>query len=339
MFGRLIGGKAAVADRPEALADARLRRHAAVGAPDDTRIVIDAVGAIGDLARRGAVGHEAAIAIDHRLARRIGQRRAIARLDPFVADTCGQRDIGRYRQQRVAAHAPALVATIELARILAVPAGASGQADGQDLARPHARADPGGLVEGGIVIIEARLAGADADEAGAFDLRIARQIAGGDRHRPDVCRVAGAGIDRIDLADVVDIADQHARRRTADVGTRARRDAARFQRQAARDLRGDARQTGVDVRIADPVVPGDPPFVAIGQLPVHPRGIGGQIDPGRDGRIGQHIAVVEVGVEHLPQFDIGRRGDAPSLRLGRSGKCTGTQRQPQRDRPHHLPPS
>ncbi|PAV68206.1 hypothetical protein WR25_25553 [Diploscapter pachys] len=95
----------------------------------------------------------------------------------------------------------------------------------------------------------------------------------------------------------------------------------------------------MDVRIADPVVPGDPPFVAIGQLPVHPRRIGGQIDPRRDCRIGQHIAAVEIGVEHLPQFDIGCRGDAPSLRLGRSGDRTGAQRQPERDRPHHLPPS
>ena len=148
--------------------------------------------------------------------------------------------------------------------------------------------------------------------------------------------VARPAVDGIDLADVVDVADQHARRRAADVRTGARRDAARLQRQSARDLCRDARQPGVDVVVANIVVPRYPPFVAIGQLPGHPRGAGGDVDAGGDGRIGQHVAAVEIGVEDLPDLDIGRHLHAAALRLRPGGGDQRAERDADGKKPPHL---
>ena len=136
---------------------------------------------------------------------------------------------------------------------------------------------------------------------------------------------SAATIDGVDPADGGGIADRHTRRASGDVGARARGDAARLQRQPARDPRRHAREPGVDVAVADPVVPADAPLVPVRQLAGDARRARHRIDAGRDRRIGEHVAAGEVRVDQLPDLDIGSDRDVAILRAG--GPRGGHRRQ------------
>ena len=118
-------------------AAARLPHHA--GVPDQP------VGIERELARGRFVGDEAAARIAHRHAIGVDHRIALADLDVLVTDTAEQRDRRADRHRHIGAGVFALVALVELARVLALVTARHLPAERQ-VARPRADAGPRDMV-------------------------------------------------------------------------------------------------------------------------------------------------------------------------------------------------
>src|SRR5690606_11245470 len=133
------GEVAAVGHRPVASADVECRRGAPARAPHDPDVPDQAVGRIGNPARRGLVGYQATVAADDRQAVRVAHGVAARYLDILVADAPDQRDVGADRDGDVGADEAVDHSLVEIGNVLPGVTGAEPHADGQHGVRTRAR--------------------------------------------------------------------------------------------------------------------------------------------------------------------------------------------------------
>ena len=138
------------------------------------------------------------------------------------------------------------------------------------------------------------------------DIDVAEPIGGADLHRADMGVEGRAGISRIDVGEVRVGAGAQRRGGGRDVGLAAGRDRAGVERQGAGDqLDMGGGEAGVDVMVLQVAVPGDAALVIVADRRGDAPALDGRVDAAADPGIGEDVAAIEIGGQHLLDLEIG----------------------------------